>query len=150
MKKSDLHRKYAWVLDMCEGTNIDPRECVKIGGAVNMDADPVFDLPAGCYTFMVAILESKPLFVGEEVYWKRSGDKFNWDKDKLCHADYYQNLTRTPPVRTIMLNGEKLPAPNDGCFYLYIGGFNHIQYGFKNGEDLIKVEDAINKLISGK
>ena len=63
---------------------------------------------------------------------------------------YQEQLTRTQPARTITLNGDKLPAPDNGSFYLYIGGFNHIQYGFKNGEDLIKVESAINKLLRGE
>ena len=151
MKKSDLFREWARVIDMCEGTNVDPGDCLRIDGTPCRLKNPRFNDDPECYTFAVSILEGKPLFVGDEVYWKRAG-KFDWDKwslpddKKMCQ----DMLTRTPPVRTIMLNGEKLPAPNDGCFYLYIGGFNHIQYGFKNGEDLIKVEDAINKLISGK
>ena len=79
--------------------------------------NPRFNDDPECYTFAVSILEGKPLFVGDEVYWKRAG-KFDWDKwslpddKKMCQ----DMLTRTPPVRTIMLNGEKLPAPNDGCF----------------------------------
>lgn len=149
MKKSDLHRKYAWVLDMCEGTNIDPRECVKIGGVVNMEADPVFDLPAGCYTFMVAILEGKPLFVGDEVYWKNGKDRFDWDRGEM--DDYQESLTRVDPKYTIMLNGEKLPAPDsDRGSFLFVAGFGRRKYYFKDHEDMSKVEKAINKLLSGK
>jgi hypothetical protein len=150
MKKSDLHREWARVIDMCEGTGVDPRECLRIDGEPCRLENPLFNDDPECYTFMVAILEGRPLFVGDEVYWKNTGEKFDWTQGELCHASYYQYLTRTPPKRTITLNGEKLPAPDDGNFYLYVAGFNHIQYGFKNGEDLMKVESAINKLLRGE
>jgi hypothetical protein len=30
MKKSDLYREYARVIDMCEGTDVNPLKCVKL------------------------------------------------------------------------------------------------------------------------
>ena len=148
MKKSDLHREWARVIDMCEGTNVDPGDCLRIDGAPCHLRYPLFGDNPDSYTFAVAILEGKPLFVGDEVYWKNGKDRFDWDRGEM--DDYQESLTRVDPKYTITLNGEKLPAPDNGSFYLYIGGFNHIQYGFKNGEDLIKVESAINKLLRGE
>lgn len=150
MKKSDLHREWARVIDMCEGAGVEPIECLRIDGIPCRLKNPLFSDDPECYVFAVAILEGKPLFVGDEVYWKDDGDKFDWDDGLLRPAQRYQEqLTRTPE-RTITLNEEKLPAPDDGSFYLYVAGFNHIQYGFKNGEDLMKVEAAINKLLRGE
>lgn len=145
MKRSDLFRELVRVFDMCKGTGVDPIECVRMDGVIsNTLEELVYGFLSGYYTigyytFAVAILEGKPLFVGDEAYWKSTGDKFDWDKGELCHADYYQNLTRTPPARTI-----------EGRFCLYVAGFGDRKYYFKNHDDLIKVESAINKLLRGE
>lgn len=80
MKKSDLFREWARVIDMCEGTNVEPRECLKIDNEECHLKHPCFDEDPECYIFAVAILEGRPLFVGDEVYWK-NGKKFDWDND---------------------------------------------------------------------
>jgi len=67
MKKSDLHREWARVLDMCEGTKVDPRTCWKYNGKF-IGFEPEFTDFPDRYEFMVAILEDKPVFVGDKVY----------------------------------------------------------------------------------
>ena len=152
MKRSDLFREWARVIDMCEGTGLDPIECLRIDGIPCHLKNPLFNDDPECYVFAVAILEGKPLFVGDEVYWKSAGKKFDWDKG-LFHAaaSYQEKLTRTPPARTITLNGEKLPAPDsDRGSFLFVAGFGRRKYYFKDHEDMSKVEKAINKLLSGE
>ena len=151
MKKSDLFREWARVIDMCEGTGVEPIECLRIDGTPCRLKNPRFNDDPECYTFAVSILEGKPLFVGDEVYWKNTGEQFEWAKRLLINAERYQEqLTRTPPERTITLNGEKLPKPDsDGRFCLYVVGFSEHRHYFKNAEDLIKVDDAIYKLLKG-
>lgn len=98
MKKSDLHREWARVLDMCEGTKVDPVDCWKIGvrrpGIV-----PRFCEDLERYEFAVAILEDKPVFVGDVLYHE-SGSKhiiayrpnsfegYSWNTPKKTYSLY--------------------------------------------------------------
>jgi hypothetical protein len=83
MKKSDLHRRYADVVDLCEGTSIDP----SIDG-VKYDGEPAihsnFTGRPELYEFMLAIVDDKPVFYGDVLYHKDKGvytvqqiEKFN-------------------------------------------------------------------------
>lgn len=151
MKESDLHREYARIIDMCEGTGLPVKECVKLRGQiVDLDVKPRFDDRPDDYSFAVAILEGKPLFVGDEVYWKSAGSEFDWDKGLFPDAeDYQEALTRTP-ARTITLNGEKLPAPEGSSgFALYIAGAGTARYIFQSSKARDSVENAIYKLLKG-
>ena len=149
MKKADLHRKWAWVLDMCEGTNVDPIDCLRIDGIPCRLKNPLFSDEPECYTFAVAILEGKPLFVGDEVYWKKAKVRFDWKLGGI--DDYQEKLTRVVPNYTITLNGEKLPAPDsDRGSFLFVAGHKRHKYYFTDPMDLRKVEAAINKLLSGE
>ena len=175
MKRSDLYGEYARVIDMCESAGVPVKGCVKLRWQiVDLDIKPRFDDLPSDYVFAVAILEGAPLFVGDEVYWKKDGNKLDWDLGKLSSNEAYQKyLTRTPK-RTITLNGERLPAPEGKNTYWYpfdfpktltrpmsehgvttkhpllIRGSGDNVYYYKNSEDLTKVEDAINNLLSGK
>ncbi len=76
MKKSDSHRKWARVLDMCEGTAVMPWRCVVVPGTREphrSDRMPDFDLLSRFYEFAVAILEDKPVFVGDRIWLKSIG-----------------------------------------------------------------------------
>ena len=73
MKRSDLFREYARVIDMCEGTKIDPMMCVKIRGYfIDFGCDMVFDGNVSDYTFAIGICEGKPVFAGDVLYNKRN------------------------------------------------------------------------------
>lgn len=87
MKKSDLYREWARVMDMCEGTNAKPEYCWKLGGWY-MGEIPDFGAPPKGYTFAVAILEDKPVFFGDKVYSKLLGEEFDWSD-----RDYIRQIT---------------------------------------------------------
>lgn len=122
MKRSDLYREWARVLDMCEGTGVDPLLCWKYNGRYADHAPALID-PPECYQFAVAILEGEPVFVGDDVW--------TWD----------------PPKRTFTLNGEKLPCPVQppADWGLLIGSTMHY---FKSEDDYKQIRNAINKILN--
>lgn len=69
--RNDLFEKFGEVVQMCHGTALEdePFKGVKLNNRLLVDY-PMFDGTTGNYTFMAAILEDKPLFVGDEVYDK--------------------------------------------------------------------------------
>lgn len=69
MKRSDLFRRYADVIDMCEGTKVIPCECIKFDDE-SFTETPYFDSNYDLYTFAIAIVEDKPVFVGDVLYHK--------------------------------------------------------------------------------
>ena len=107
MKRSDLFREYARVIDMCEGTEVDLSRCVKVDGkewgriAIH---DIKFDTLPEYYDFALAIVEGKPVFKGDKIYL-RDGRLYDWVTPAAI-----DNLTWTKP-RTFTLNGEVLPCP---------------------------------------
>ena len=105
------------VHDMCDsynkqhGTNIRPQRCVKYYGNV-WDLPikhPVFDDKN--YDLAVAIIEDTPVFVGDKIYTKRTGQEITVTEGFLSAIDY----TLTPPKkkRTFDLNGKQLPCPSE-------------------------------------
>ena len=105
--------------DMCDaynkqhGTNIQPQQCVKhCGGKWNLKEHPMFD--GHKYDLAVAIIEGKPVFVGDKIYTKRTGKDITVTEGFLSAIDY----TLTPPKkkRTFDLNGKQLPCPSNNEF----------------------------------
>ena len=140
MKKSDLYREWASVLDMCDGTNVDPNDCWKFNGEFKNRCIE-FD-SCGKYEFMVAILEDKPVFVGDKVYDQYDGSESVVD----YRPESLDGFSRNPPKKTFMLNGEELPCPvKSGEWYFTIGG--QLIVRFKRAGDLVKVQKAIMKLL---
>jgi len=78
MKKSDLHREYARVIDMCEGTGVIPFQAVKYRGTLSKYFLE-FSHPTEDYEFPLAIVESKPVFRGDKLY-NRNGSEFTAHK----------------------------------------------------------------------
>ena len=76
MKKSDLYKKWGWVLEICEGTNVDPSSCWKYNDCKQV-AYPSFSQPPARYSFAVAILEDKPVFVGDTIYVQHSSSTYS-------------------------------------------------------------------------
>ena len=86
MKRSDLFREYARVIDMCEGTKIDPMMCVKIRGYfIDFGCDMVFDGNVSDYTFAIGICEGKPVFAGDKLWCNISNHEFT--VKGLCNRD---------------------------------------------------------------
>ena len=137
--------------DMCDdynkrhGTNIKPQDCVKhCGGKWNLKEPPMFD--GHKYDLAVAIIEDKPVFVGDKIYTKRTGQEITVTEGFLSAVDY--TLTR-PHKRTFDLNGKQLPCPvrarvtNVGT-YMQLAGNN---YHFNSAEDRNKVALAIVSIL---
>ncbi len=104
------------VHDMCDaynkqhGTSIKPQQCVKYYGNV-WDLPirhPVFD--DNNYDLAVAIIEDTPVFVGDKIYSKRTGQGITVTEGFLSAIDY--TLTQQQK-RTFELNGKQLPCPSE-------------------------------------
>ena len=116
MNQNELYIEYARVIKMCEGTALwaKPWVCVKFeGNGLLHGAHPHFDNSPESYEFAVAILEDKPVFVGDILYLKASG--LEYVADKYTTASAVSDMTWQPPKpeRTFMLNGVDLPCPVD-------------------------------------
>lgn len=155
MKKSDLYRELARVIDMCEGTGVDPKFCWKYEG-VNINGMPYFDSELEQYEFAVAILEGKPVFVGDKVYAnnctsplivggisKQNGYIFVGN----CINYDISILSWNPPKKTFLLNGVELPCPdgNKGGYQISLLSGRHY---FSDFHDAQKVANAFDKLLS--
>lgn len=148
MKRSDLFREYVRVIDMCEGTGVPPQCCINVCGVPWDSPDcPTFTKPSENYEFALAILEGKPVFKGDELYFK-NGARYMWG-GRRCVSEYITELTWTKP-RTFTLNGEVLPRPRgpitEGPGYeLRVADRS---WFFESFDDRAAVEDAINKILS--
>lgn len=135
-KVVELNREY-WgrVHDMCEGTNVKPWECVRFNHPImnkprGFNGHPLFDQFSDEHTFefAVAVLEDKPVFVGDILFDKCSkkteklkvtgfDDDYLLINDGVAENIYWQtwreDATWTPPAskRTFTLNGVDLPCP---------------------------------------
>lgn len=109
-KKADLHRKYAQINDMCEGTETPPYKCVKHKNNL-MFAELIFTGKPEDYQFALAIVEGKPVFPGDVLYLKDGGNKITVDiesEKKLIES----LLSWQPPhPKKLVLNGVELPMP---------------------------------------
>lgn len=151
-KRSDLHREYARVLDMVEGTNVKPFECVKhvIGTTVGkFFGEPEFNQIPSDYQFAISIVEDKPVFIGDELYWK-SGNNSKYkiksitDDGWLVTDDngifHIMGASWNPPKpKTFNLNGVDITKPS------YVSLINHGQCG----KDLFEVEYNLKFHLSG-
>lgn len=155
MKKSDLYREWARVMDMCDSTGVMPWHCVVVPETREPhrnDRMPDFVLPNSFYEFAVAILEDKPVFVGDRIWLKSIGAYSIVPAKEALHTgitDEYCSWVE--PKKTFMLNGVELPCP-DGKddYYGYSLDILHKKFHkfyFKNNEDEIKVAEAIIKLL---
>jgi hypothetical protein len=120
---------------MCEGTELDdtPWVCVKVFG-LKFTNHPKFSDPPKKYEFAVAVLEGKPVFVGDRIYAKspnsgmccggiiiidNDGIRIEFENKTSFHIEIFSNapidqyFTWQPstPKRTFTLNGVELPRP---------------------------------------
>ena len=142
---------YGRVHDMCDdynkqhGTNIQPQQCVKYYGNV-WDLPikhPVFDDKN--YDLAVAIIDDTPVFVGDKIYTKRTGQGITVTEGFLSAIDY----TLTPPKkkRTFDLNGKQLPCPSEDYDESVLELLGE-HYYFDSIEDRNEVAREIIKLLN--
>lgn len=150
------------VYDMCDaynkqhGTSIKPQQCVKhCGGKWNLKEHPMFD--GHKYDLAVAIIEGKPVFVGDKIYTKDKGlERIITGRSQIIGHIFtnagprdMDNLTLTQPKkkRTFELNGNQLPCPETDLCGFTISLFGHNFY-YEKYEDVNKVERAIFDMLN--
>lgn len=165
----ELNREY-WgrVHDMCEGTELEdaPWECVKREVVANFYNHPKFSENPDYYEFAVAVLEGKPVFVGDTIYDKCDGQKMeiiSIDKDgdmvaknqahkELSMHFHPDDFTWTPPApkRIFTLNGFELPCPDQAKhdFTQEYVEITNVPFFFDKLEDARKVKDALVNLLT--
>lgn len=153
---------YGRVHDMCDdynkehGTNIKPQQCVKYYGNV-WDLPikhPVFDDKN--YDLAVAIIDGKPVFVGDVLYSKDKGLEriIKGGSQTIRHiftnvgSRDLNDLTLTPPKhkRTFELNGKQLPCPEKKFVNVSLEILGE-DYFFNSLDDRNEVAKAINDLL---
>ena len=103
MKTQDELLEHYWsvIVPMAREHWIKPWDCVRLGNALT--EHPWFCGPVEDYTFAVAILEGKPVFVGDVVFSKLNyGAVIDWN---FLLPDDWDCWTWTPPTekRTFVL-----------------------------------------------
>lgn len=133
------------------GTDVKPWECVKHDGdTVSSVGHPTFGLDFGSYTFALTILEGRPVFVGDKVHYKVSGDQFDWDNwndADILEMDEFCTFTPPPKKRTFMLGDKELPCPdkNKGGYQISLISSRHF---FSDFHDAQKVANAIDAILT--
>lgn len=152
MNTNDLYLEYARVIKMCDGTKLEdtPWVCVKLDGAALRDnyGHPGLSAFIEKYEFAVAVLEERPVFVGDRL-WLKDGHQFAVENDLYVDP---KSMSWTPPKpkRTFKLNGKELPCPKpkfkEGTDWTFdISGY---LFGFDTKEECDSVYQAIIKLLT--
>lgn len=166
----DLMREYVWVSDLCDAYNkehnagVKPWDCVRDCEGKSFLNDNIlleFIKDRHPLQFAVAILEGRPVFVGDEIYSKY-GKKFvvcDGCIDSLTEKytfDYglfpWSELSWNPPTpkRTFTLNGVELPCPipyKDGVMMPHLVIFGNV-YHFENAAQIQEWNKAISGLLT--
>lgn len=141
------------VYDMCDaynkqhGTNIKPQDCVRYHGNIwgSIHHHPVFY--GTKHDLAVAIIEDTPVFVGDKIYSKRTGQGITVTEGFLSAIDY--TLKPPKPKRTFDLNGQQLPCPSNNEFCdTYLLDILGEYYYFESMEDRNNVAQAIDILFN--
>ena len=158
MKTEDLYLEYARVIKMCEGTSAKPWDCIKGKNGYyfcNFNTHPEFTSNPDKYEFAVAILEGKPVFVGDKIF-NIISDRFITVQPEDAFANISPVLSKVyswkPPKqkRTFMLNGVELPCP-DKESRLHPFDISGRVFYFKSPQDRNDVFNAIlNMLIEAR
>lgn len=157
---NELYLKYAEVIKMCDGTKLEdtPWVCVRWGGTSFVVGHPKFINPLEEYEFALAIVEDKPVFVGDKVFIKDNRyPNINWENFEYW-KDSIKVLSKTwtwqDPNKTFNINGHRLPCPRTFSSYwvsneepskdLVIGGrvvfqFNSIDEAEMAKDTLIRI-----------
>lgn len=152
--QEDLYLEYAIVIQMTREYNaknnadVKPWECVKSFN-IPLECCPVFEYKPENYTFAIAILEGKPVFVGDKLFHKSTGIPWTVTdpENDLSHMIW------TPPQkkRTFMLNGVELECPKDGGSVRHNTKsvlLNEYVFNFSSEQAAIDCGNALYKLLS--
>jgi len=158
MKTEDLYLEYARVIKMCEGTSAKPWDCIKGKNGYyfcNFNTHPEFTSNPDKYEFAVAILEGKPVFVGDKIF-NIISDRFITVQPEDAFANISPVLSKVyswkPPKqkRTFMLNGIELPCPVDWTESANsdIAVIDGEVFWFRNSIDRDLVRDTISRIFN--
>jgi hypothetical protein len=138
--------------DMCyaynkqHGTSIKPQQCVKNCDYIwDLKVHPIFD--GDRYNLAVAIIEGKPVFVGDKIYHKEQRNCVAIIDSAFYDPRYW---TLTPPKKkhTFDLNGQKLPCPGEDYDESSVLELLGEHYYFDSIEDRNEVAREIIKLLN--
>ena len=136
-------------------TGLKPADCIRYfdSGEPVYRSHFVFDDPnPDAYKFAVAILEGKPVFIGDTVCHKQSGIERIISAGDLVD-DFEDNFTwkQPKPKRTFTLNGVELPCPMCHSVMAHPLDISGRVFYFKSPQDRNYVFNAIlNVLIEAR
>lgn len=179
----DLYREYVRCADMCDEynekhkTNIQPRECVQLKSATgkwvvcfSLNEPDFFELLDHKIRFAVAVIDGRPVFVGDTVY-SPEGIEYRADEDHLTVMEgenegwnlafegaEMRKFTRDKPKkpRTFTLNGVELPCPekeqSEHKVAIHISGscrptFPDLRIYFKTGGSACDFYNGLRKIL---
>lgn len=166
MNTNDLYLEYARVIQMCKGTELEgtPWVCVKLNGENNFFKNhPDFTHAYMEWEFAVAVLEGRPVWVGDAVYLVLSNHTksiISSYKDMSVFIDgayfpsrelgKYFSLNPPKPKRTFTLNGVDLPCPIPNTVKRAKPRvvINNVSFFFDLFGDAKKVRDEIINLLT--
>jgi len=74
-KRSDIYRELARVMDLCDGIkNVNYWNCIKLRGKI-CAINPSLSNDLNEYEFAIAVVEDRPVFVGDVLYYKNYRQK---------------------------------------------------------------------------
>lgn len=165
--QAEVFEQFARVSRLIEGTELKLKDVFKYDGKEALTDVIAHSLRSEKYSFALALVEGKPVFVGdtlyltETVYGKSSVEITGIDKNTnyltcLGGIAKLEILTWQVPKRTFTINGEELPLPTDKnggspsestVYYLT----SDIQrFRWDSVEDRDRVQGALEKLLSRK
>ena len=147
MNQNDLYLKYAEIIKMCKGTALEdkPWVCVRFNGSEFYD-HPRFDTLVENYQFAVAILEDRPVFVGDSLYHPSGAKWIVGDTDDLTGMSWQP----PKPKRTFELRGMELPCPTNQIskYDLHALTINSACFWFETQEEKDLVEDTLLNILT--
>ncbi len=151
--KSDLHRKYADALDLCDKHGIERSFAVRID-EVDFCQYPDFSRHFKAYSFPLAVVENKPVFKGDKLWNIAVGFEFTVTDSPLTLLDKNCSWEKPKP-KTFILNGDKHILPTRCSLSEYdphkiSSGIFGIQYYFNDKEHYDNTRNAIVNLLDGK
>ena len=146
MKTYEQLMKHYWgiIVPMAEAAGINPWECVRHVNEDKFTDHPKFEGKPWNYIFALTVLEGKPVFVGDSIYYKEDGSNHIVGEGGILVDGRW---TWTPPTkkRTFILGDKELPCPvyqSDNIVKIIIDTEKECvtsYFGFETHEDAQKV-----------
>lgn len=147
MNQNDLYIEYARIIKMCKGTALEdtPWLGVRFNGSEFYD-HPRFDTLVENYQFAIAILEGRPVFVGDSLYHPSGAKWIVGDTDDLTGMSWQP----PKPKRTFELRGMELPCPTNQIskYDLHALTINSACFWFETQEEKDLVEDTLLNILT--